>query len=298
MVVWVLNLDVEDQLARRGYTRPAAVEARMRGLAGRLGGLTGGGRVIGLGNPADGVRGADDGLRDREDADAQGRAWCPVPSALELLARAGAVPPRAPPEAVLRRVLNRRFAVERGLGWSESRWFDDADALLAALASAASPRWRLKRGYGYAGRGHRVVDARAITAADRAWIDGALALGGVLAEPELDDVSAPALHGYLHPDGACVLGEPTAQQVDARGAWQGTVRAPLEAAVDAALRTSATDAAAALHEAGYFGAFGVDALLGQRGGAREVIALGELNARYTMGWATGMGDWRPEPGLP
>lgn len=309
MVVWVLNLDVEDQLARPGYTRPAAVEARMRALAERLTGLTGdGARVVFDARDAATAREAatpaavaDAATDARGGGGGAGRAWCPVPAALQLLDRAGADRPRAPSEAVLRRVLSRRFVAERGLGWSESRWLEDAGAVTAWAAGSgdpSTPRWRLKRGYGYAGRGHRVVHAPALTPADHAWITGSLALGGLIAEPELDDVTAPALHGYLHPDGACVLGEPTAQDVDPRGAWRGTVRTPLDPAIDQALREAAARAADALHQAGYFGAFGVDALLGRWRGAPHVIPLGELNARYTMGWSTGMGDWRPEPGLP
>lgn len=278
--LWVLNLDVEDELARgtQPYTRPRAVEARMRALAGRLRALTGEAEVL--------VGAAD---RAAQGAAATGRAWCPTPSALRLLAAAGAQLPRAPTEAVLRRVLHRRFAIEAELGWAESRWIERA----AAIPDRG--RWRLKRGFGYAGRGQRVVDGAALDPADHAWVAASLAEGGLLIEPELAAITAtPALHGYLDPAGTVVLGEPTLQQIDARGAWQDTVRAPVEASLHAAMVTAAERAAAALHAAGYFGAFGVDALVS----ATATVPLGELNARYTMGWVVGMGAWRPPAGLP
>jgi len=56
-----------------------------------------------------------------------------------------------------------------------------------------------------------------------------------------------------------------------------------------ALIRSAEHAAGALSDAGYFGPFGVDAYFWRTGsGALRFNPLGELNARYTMGFSVGM----------
>jgi hypothetical protein len=42
-----------------------------------------------------------------------------------------------------------------------------------------------------------------------------------------------------------------------------------------------------LHEAGYFGPYGIDAYRYRLADAHGFCALGEINARYTMGFAIG-----------
>jgi hypothetical protein len=57
------------------------------------------------------------------------------------------------------------------------------------------------------------------------------------------------------------------------------------ATLDAALRAEATRVAAALHAAGYFGPFGVDAYEYRAGDAIRLNPRSEINARYSMGFA-------------
>ena len=54
------------------------------------------------------------------------------------------------------------------------------------------------------------------------------------------------------------------------------------------LKRAARCAAEALLEAGYFGPFGIDAYRWRAGAAAHFNARSEINARYSMGWATGM----------
>ena len=117
-------------------------------------------------------------------------------------------------------------------------------------------------------------------------------------EPELRGDFA--LHGHLSPSGALVLGEPTRQVCDANGAWLESAPASpgdLEPNERAALEDAGREAAEALWSAGYFGPFGIDAFRWlEPGGALRFHPRCEVNARYSMGWATGMGSRRPDLG--
>ncbi len=117
---------------------------------------------------------------------------------------------------------------------------------------------------------------------------------GLLVEPLVERELDCALHGFLTPDGALVLGQPTVQQVDASGMWVATHVAPGDVLTERERETlehHARDTAAALHQAGYFGPFGLDAFRWRDPeGASQFQPRCELNARYSMGWAVGMGD--------
>jgi hypothetical protein len=287
---WILNLDVEDELSTPRYQRPRAVAARIRGLALRLTALT-----IGATTLVD-----DDDARAYALTSARpgawARAWSCTPAATSRMRAAGLEAPEwTPTPEVLAEVLHRRFATAHQLGWEASRWitsYADVPALLREVP--AGEAWRFKRARGYAGRGQRVVRAPHPTAEDARWLEASFRDdGGVLAEPELEVEATLALHGYVSPTGQRTLGTPTTQTVDARGAWRGTAPVVLERGLASRLVERAHRAAEALHAGGYAGAWGVDALMGRWRGEPVEVLLGELNARYTMGWAIGMGSWRP-----
>ena len=62
-----------------------------------------------------------------------------------------------------------------------------------------------------------------------------------------------------------------------------------------ALLAAFDDTSRGLREAGYFGPFGVDAFAWEDElGARRFQPRCEVNARYSMGWAAGMGALRPD----
>lgn len=216
-----------------------------------------------------------------------GRCWCPTPSALSRLARAGAIVPHAPSAEVLARANERglSFAIDHLEGAVRCSSEDEARAALAREG-----RWLAKRGLGFAGRGQRKIDGGPVSVADRAWIRAALKSGALYVEPRVAIELEVAIHGLLGRDGSIERGEPTIQIVE-HGAWRESrvaeegeltrgERAALEGALDRAAR--------ALHAIGYFGPLGVDAFR-HAGGFHP---LSEINARYTMAWGTGMGGWR------
>jgi hypothetical protein len=287
---WLLNLDAEDELASRGGHTPSAATARRSAALGR--------RVEGLLGPGDVLLEEASTLPRGERR--RGLAWCPTPRALRALEAAGAVVSAAPPLEVLRRVNHRRFCAELGQTLPGAHYVETR-VELADVLGAATPGapWLLKRPFGFAGRGRRRVAAGSLDPADARWIDASLRTGeGLQAEPWATRAGDFAIHGFLDPSGGLTLGAPTVQCCDASGAWSGSARcdpSALTAAEQGALEASAEQAAEALHRAGYFGPFGVDAFRWRdEGGELRWNPRCEINARYSRGWAIGMGPRRPD----
>lgn len=231
-----------------------------------------------------------------------GRAWCPTPRAHRAFVRAGIRPAASPPLSVLRAVNHRRFSASLGQGLPGARYVFTPEDVAAALASPSpSGRWLLKRPFGYAGRGRLQIDLARTGDLSRAqpWIEASLRAGeGLQIEPLVERRGDFALHGHLAREGAVVLGEPTRQECDATGAWSATHRAApddLSPSERRSLLDEAHRTAAALREAGYFGPFGIDGFRWELpSGELQFHPRGEINARYSMGWSTGMGDRRPD----
>lgn len=290
-VAWVLNLDAEDELARGGAHTPTDVmAARIEGLLPRLRGLVReGDQVVWPGHEA-----VEKGLF--------GRAWCLTRWARTKLEQAGVRTPRGPAVEVLRRVNHRRFAHELGQALPTAGWAATMELLHAFITNDALKEvsvercWLIKRPFGYAGRGRRMLRPGQLTAADQAWLDASLRDGdGLQVEPLVARELDCALHGWLSEDGRCTFGQPTLQRLDTTGAWQATELAPLLTQTELhLLTTEAERTAAALHAAGYFGPFGLDAFRWRApDGQLHFQPRSEVNARYSMGWAVGMGDFRP-----
>ncbi len=297
-VAWVLNLDAEDELARGGAHTPTDVmKARIESLVPRLRG--------GLIRPADvvlwpGSEPVERGL--------WGRAWCLTRWARTQLEQAGLRVPRAPSVEVLRRVNHRRFAHELGQALPSAGWAANPEQLSALLGATGAlaqvsveGSWLIKRPLGYAGRGRRKLRPGALTEADQAWLDASLRDGdGLQIEPLVARELDCALHGWLAEDGACTFGQPTLQHLDDTGAWQSTELAPRGTLTEFELLELTREAhrtADALHAEGYFGPFGLDAFRWRAPDAQlHFQPRSEVNARYSMGWATGMGDFRPPAG--
>jgi len=286
---WVLNLDADVELAAiaSGATRYApkrSVLDAMRTFVPKL--------AASLLDPADDVLVAEDspplvarGL--------VGRAFCPTPRALQILRRAGAEPEAHPACEVLLRVNSRAFASSLGTTLPGAVFVADEGEARAVLGTSP-PRelaeaWRVKRSFGMAGRGQRIVTPSRVTEQDLAFVRAGLSEGGVQIEPDVTIVTEYAVHGLLEPGGARTLGPVVKQRCDARGAWIASEPlAPGEA--PASLVPEAEHVAAALTAAGYFGPFGVDAYTyrvrrGEGDGAVALQSRSEINARYTMGFA-------------
>lgn len=284
-LAWVLNLDAELELARpRGYGASMRVLAFVRERRAAL--------VPWLG-PHDVI--VDEGTAPSSLRGLQGAAWCPTPGALRALARAGAMAPPSPPLEVLRQVNHRAFCADLGQtlpGATYVRTTKEASALVASPSPSGA--WLLKRAYGFVGRGRLRLPPGPLGPVERAWVLASLRDGeGLQIEPWVERAGDFALHGWLDPAGAPRFGAPTEQHCDERGAWVSTRRAP-EGALDEAERRALVDegakTAAALGRAGYFGPFNLDAFRWRgHDGALHFNPRGEINARYSMGWAIGLG---------
>lgn len=274
--LWVLNLDAEQELANpTGYVADSGLTARARKSL------------------ADAKTKARENLLGPQDCvfevgcraeGFEGRAWCPTPSALARLASAGARVPPAPALEVLRRVNDRAFCVDLGLGLSASAYFRDLEPLRLHLQGGE--HWLLKRGHSFAGRGQRAVRAQ-LTDADLNWISARLKYGGIEAVPRVELRGEFSLHAVLHRGGRLQCG-PIAKQRVAGGAWvdsQPVADADLTADERASFQAAVEHVATALERAGYFGPFGLDAFRWMdASGSLHWNPCSEINARYSMGW--------------
>ncbi len=285
---WLFNLDAEEELAHpRTYAGPfAALEARPE-LREPLSALLEEGDIA--------------LLRDGTAEGREGRAWSPTPRALQALRERGATCRESPTADVLSRVSRRSFCAALGLSLELSLFTADVGEAERHLDGPAPPsgRWLCRKELGFAGRGRLVQPAGRATKEARGFLEAACASGGALIEPWVDRLLDVSLHGFIGPDGALTSGSPCVSTVDAGGVWRATRRALSEEVLAeelAALARALEASGAALHRAGYFGPFGID-------GFRHRWAPGEparfnprceLNARYSMGWAVGMGENRPD----
>jgi hypothetical protein len=134
-------------------------------------------------------------------------------------------------------------------------------------------------------------DARA--RGDREFLRAGLAEGGLQVEPDVAIEVEYAQHGVLEADGTLRVGSLVRQRCDPRGAWLSTEPIDAPAAhgeVATQLAEELVRVARALHEAGYFGPFGVDAFtFRDLAGALSLQPRSEINARYSMGFAVGFG---------
>jgi phosphoribosylaminoimidazole carboxylase (NCAIR synthetase) len=269
---WVFNLDAELELSRGrpGYVPQRKLSAQLEehGRSSR--------RLLGPGDMELG-----DGAPDRA---MLGRAWCPTPLALAALQKQGVEPEPHPSAAVLRRVNHRLFAHELGGGLPDQVYVTSADQLRTVLANRER-HWLLKRPLTFAGRGQlRAIGP--LTDKQWSWVEVSLERDGVMVEPLVRPSFEVSLHGFVWRDGTSELGRVCAQHVSERGAFRGVRLAEpdeLSAAETGALHERASAVARALHEAGYFGPFGIDAYRYDGG----FCALSEINARYTLSFAVG-----------
>lgn len=285
---WVLNLDADLELGARGspYAPSRRVLAAMLAWRSQL--------ARGLLAPEDVL--VDETSPPGSAAGRAGRAFCITPRARALLERAGALAEPHPDVGVLTRVNGREFCASLGETLPGATFVTD-EATARALLTRPPPRgfraWRVKRAFGMAGRGQRVIDP-GLSLHDWRFLQAGLKRGGVAIEPHADVVTEYAQHGKIAPSGATRFGAIVVQRCDARGAWLSTTRlsaAELRAFPFAAqLRAEAERVAAALHAEGYFGPFGIDAYT-YRAGTNELgfNPRSEINARYSMGFACGFG---------
>jgi hypothetical protein len=279
---WVLNLDAELELARGrpGYVPQRKLLAQLaeHGRGSRQ--LLGAGDVL--------VDEAEPARLEPRPHQLIGRAWCPTPQALAKLRAFGATPEPHPEAPVLRRVNHRLFAHELGGGLPEQAYVQSREQLESRL-DGYRQLWLLKRPLGFAGRGQlRVLGP--LSEKQWTWVDASFKRDGLLLEPLVTPTFELSLHGFIWRDARHCIGRICVQTVSARGAFRGVrlaEAAELTASEAEALHERAEAAARALGAAGYFGPFGIDGYRYLRNGEPGFCALGELNARYTLSFATG-----------
>ncbi len=165
--------------------------------------------------------------------------------------------------------------------------------------AAARPAlgWLLKRPFSVSGSGRRKVVA--ITSkADESWLAASFRVDGLQAEPLVERVLDISAHGFITPAGGVTLGDPLRQHCDRYGRWCSSDVLPADDKLMTSewrerLSAEMERVSAALLAAGYFGPFGVDAFVYRDGEQLRFNPRCEINARYTMGWAAGMGQ-RPD----
>ena len=284
--VWVLNLDAEEELARgRRQTLPRPVRAAMDRARAELAGTLAAGACVELSSAAQGAR---------------GEAWSPTPDAEQRLRDIGArlTRPRPTVES-LRRVSARSFAYETlGPRLEGSRVVRSMDTLRRAMAEATpgSP-FILKRPFGAAGRGRLRLEVPDVARAERFATESSLR-DGLVIEPWVEIILEVSLHAVALEGGRVFLGEPIVQRVE-RGVFRGAHLArpsELEGYERDQLETTTHMLGEALLAAGYQGPFGVDAYrFRDSRGRMRWNPCGELNARFTMGFALGMKLPPPAP---
>lgn len=285
---WILNLDADLELEadRGGAWSPTnavrdAVRAQRRTLARTL-------------------LGPDDLLVDEQTppgaaAARIGRAFCPTPHARRVLERAGATPEAHPAVAILREVNGRGFSAALGQHLPGATFVRDL-ALAHAIVAEPPPigtSWRLKRAFGMAGRGQRVIPPGVPVGADADFLARGIA-EGLQIEPQVTIEEELAIHGFVDRDGTFALGGVVTQRCDARGQWLATEPARgVAPEIDRALLAEARVVAVALHQRGYFGPFGIDAYRHRVEGELWFCPRSEINARYSMGFAIGFARAAP-----
>lgn len=291
---WVLNLDAEHELsAHKSYAPTASLRAIVARERMRLVGSLVAPHDVVLTEDAH-ARGA---ATDRRAEGLEGFAWCPTPRALAQLSAAGARPVASPGLDVLRRVNARPFAaLERApLARSsfEKHVVATLDEVLSRLALPASDGWLVRRTFGAAGRGRRRIASGTPSPAEMAWIEASLRSGHLVVEPWVRVTREFTRSAWVHRGGSVVISPPCFQATTPHGSWTRTERAERGAVSredDARLEEAVAVAGAALARAGYFGPFGIDAYRHRTadGTATVLNPLSEINARFTMDWATAM----------
>jgi hypothetical protein len=272
----LLNLDAELELASSGpYTRSRATEQSIRERHRLCASLT-------RGEPIVGVDGNDDALTVF--------SWCPTSSALAFARAAGLAAVQGPGMGVLCQVHHRRWPLAWCPAFGFRRYLTSTTEWRAVCSELGDGPWRCKRPYGFAGRGHRVLD-KALSLDDQRWLDDSMRSGGLLLERNVDVRRQFSLHGYVDEEQHW-LGNTCVFETDDHGAPTWFELAEADDLRDRELRSVACSVTTHLRQAGYFGPFGIDAFEYESSGGASLNVLSEVNPRFTLGWSLGMGEAR------
>jgi hypothetical protein len=217
-----------------------------------------------------------------------GRAlvWCPTPAALAACRAVGLAPQPAPGFDVLRRVLSKSFLAE-ALPERTAPHHRVIRTLDDYRARAATGALRAKRLDGFAGKGQRTLYADPLPG-DELWVQHQIQAGGLVVEAELDVQGEFSVHGVVCGEDT-LIGEPCRVHTDDARAPLAVPTACSDTPFAREIRERGDEAARALASAGYRGAFGLDFI--QAGGT---LYATDINARFTLGFSTGLGPLREQ----
>lgn len=295
---WILNLDAEHELeAVKSY----APTLHLRSIVARESA-----RLVGTLVPEGDVVLTEEDVASGSTAarGLVGVAWSPTARARRLLEAAGARVHAAPSMSVLRAVNARPFAADVRRDLAGASFAKDVvttlDESLALLARTAPDGWLVRRTFGAAGRGRRRIESGRPTPDERAWMEASLRFGPLVVEPWVRVVREYTRSGWVGESGAITISRPCFQETTAHGAWMRTECAgagDVAREDDSRLEEAMQRAGEALARAGYFGPFGIDAFRHRAlDGSHATVLnpLSEINARFTMDWATA---FAPDPAL-
>lgn len=283
---WLANLDADLELAKPGsYQTPKVLLRQIRAQREALASLLQGEALL------------DVAARQAPPPSVSVVCWCPTPSALIWLAKRGCKTGPAPHVQALREVNDRFFTLQFADGPPERRAVLHASQLEFLSVEQGLRAWRLKRRFGFAGKGQRVIRA-APTADDTRWLSDSLRTGGLIAEPEFDVIAEFSRHGYVDHAGL-LLGELCRQRCDAHGQVASVERAEgtlsdLDRAAQGHLDRAMPLLAERLQAHGYFGPFGMDIFAYRAAQGIGWSLFSDVNARFSLGWSTGMGALREQ----
>jgi hypothetical protein len=290
-LAWVLNLDAEHELEHGRTFTPSdhlrsLVARESRRLIGSL--VLEHDVVLDESDRTSGARRAEGLL---------GLCWSPTPRALALLRAGGATPIASAGIEALRSVNARPFAAalraEHALQSFDKYVVATLEDALAQLSRPAALGWLVRRSFGAAGRGRRRIASGAPDAGELAWLIASLRSGPLVIEPWVEVTREFTRSGWVTAGGEVSLSAPCLQSVAANGAWTGTERDEehlTRRSEDEQLAAMFERAGRALAAHGYFGPFGIDAYRHRTADGREALnPLSEINARFTMDWATALG---------
>lgn len=215
------------------------------------------------------------------------RLWGVTPS---LRARSSLALPE--PTAV-RRCHSKLFAQELserlGLALDGSAALRSSAEVSPALKRFAPDRpWVMKRAFSMAGRGALRGRGPRLSSSQEGWLARALREGGLVIQPWLSRRWDGSILGRIAADGRVDGLAITAQLIRGQtylgtriGAWQRS-QAVFSSTAASALEEAGARVAEALAAEGYFGPFGVDAMITKEAGLVPIV---EINARATMGHA-------------
>lgn len=214
--------------------------------------------------------------------------WCPTPRVLEAAVTCGLSFSAQPGVAVLRQVHDKRYITGVLSDFTlPGRVNIASDLEWRHLRASTRGPLRLKRPFGYAGKGQRIWPE--IGGEDHTWMADSLRSGGFAAEPHIENAPEYSMHGFVDARGT-LLGSACVLTTDRHSAPVSIQRAaPRDDSFYDAIGEVAHAAARVLSSAGYFGPFGIDVLVLH--GRPHLI---DLNPRFTLGWSIGMGDLRAE----